>query len=182
VVLLLVGFDIANSAKRFNIRFHYGPIMEHLHYYDGLGTYEVDFDSLSIIKTEILYYGETRNAEWIQRQTLKNNSNETLNFFSKGKRSSFGGTFDRAIKKLSEQGLLRIDRRSRKDVRIWPDYKLIKLDLEERKHRNLENASLPLFRPRRNSFDHYAVGRSLSDYVPVSDSVGMSVTKAKPLK
>jgi hypothetical protein len=72
----------------------------HSSYYDGLGKYEADFDGLSIIKTEILYYGESRNAESIKRQDLKNNSNEVLNYFSKGKRSAFGGTFDRAIKKL----------------------------------------------------------------------------------
>jgi hypothetical protein len=151
--------------------------VENLHYYEGVGIDELDFDGLLIIKTELVAYGETKNAKWIQRQTLKDNSNRARSHFKKG--STFGGSFDRAIKKLSEQGLIRFDKRGRKDMRIWFDYELIKRDLDERKRRNIENDSLSIIRSRHNILDHFNKSRPLSESLSTSDSVSKMVTKAQ---
>jgi hypothetical protein len=70
----------------------------HSDYYDGLVANEADFNTWLIVIIEALYHCELKNAKWIKRSELENNSNEALNYFSKGKNSGFGGTFGRLIK------------------------------------------------------------------------------------
>jgi hypothetical protein len=158
--------------------------MGHLDFYDGLDPRELDFDNRLIILIEALYYYETKKKKWIQRCDLESNSNVTLNYFSKGRPSSFGGSFGRFITKSSDPSepkdrrFFRCVKRSRKDTRIYLYIEQIKTEIEKRKKRNLESESLSLFRSRRK-FDHFTKSISFTDSVSTADSVGIAVTKAQ---
>jgi hypothetical protein len=116
--------------------------MEASDYYDGLSPHH---DTRQIVLVESLRHCKSENVKWIKRSELMKRSNAMLHHFTGIKLLNFGGAFGRAIKRLSEQGFIRVEKRGRKDVRIHPNSKLIRHELERKKKRNVSE-DLSFFR------------------------------------
>jgi hypothetical protein len=150
--------------------------MEASDYYDGLSPHH---DTRLIVLVESLCYCESENAEWIKRSELMKRSNAMLHHFTGIKLLNFGGAFGRAIKKLSEQGFIRVEKRGPKDVRIYPNSKLIRRELERTKKRNMSE-SLSFLRIAHKCDQLNRRPPHLVESVSVSDSARLAVTKAQP--
>jgi hypothetical protein len=89
--------------------------MEASDYYDGLSPHH---DTRLIVAVESLRYCESENVKWLKRSELMKRSNAMLHHITGIKLLNFGGAFGRVIKRLSEQGLIKVEKRGRKDVFI----------------------------------------------------------------
>lgn len=69
--------------------------MEHNPYYDGLSDAELAQNNWLIVAAELLWYCESRHADYIRYSQLK--CNVVLNNVTDGDRPNFGGSFDSII-------------------------------------------------------------------------------------
>ena len=144
-------------------------------YYDGLSAHH---DTRLIVLVECLSYCESENAKWIKRSELMKRSNAMLHQFTGIQLLNFGGRFGRDIKRLSEQGFITVEKRGPKDVRISPNSKLIRRELERTKKRNRsENLSFLRIAHTRDKLNRRPP--PLVESVSVSDNSHLAVTKAQ---
>ena len=106
-------------------------------------------------------------------------SNAKLHHFTGIQLLNFGGRFGRNIKRLSEQGFIRVEKRGPKDVRIYPNSKLIRRELERTKKRNMsEDISFLRIAHKRDQLNRRPP--PLVESLSVSDNARLAVTKAQP--
>jgi hypothetical protein len=107
--------------------------VEHNPYYDGLSDAELAQNGWLIVAAELLWYCESRHADYVRYNQLKSSCNIVLNSVTDGDRSNFGGSFDSVINSSRYEKFWYVDRTIKNETRILPNIPAIQNEIRGRK-------------------------------------------------
>ena len=153
--------------------------MEYNSYYDGLSEAELYQDRWLIVAAELLWFCESRNADYIRYSQLKKRSNEVLNTVTKGESSDFGGSFNTIIYSRKNERFWHVYKISKNETRILPNILKIQNELRRRKAENLDSKNKRILRII-NRVDTVHAKRSIVESLSLSAGAEVRVKRANP--
>lgn len=163
--------------------------MDHLQYYEGLNNRElVHHDVWLIVIKEAAEYCKSRGVDYIIFSRLKERSGEALFQLTRILRYSFGGSFESIVYSSRCKKYLRVEKIMNKsgtksiETRIYPKISLIDKEFEARRAENLKPGNKRLT-TMVAGLDQKNARRPIdTETVPVSATLGGSVTYADKRK